>query len=199
MAYPGRGSEGDAAMRGIETLQDEHTGVLTVLTQLDRAVDAAQRGSPVPAAIFSDIQEFFAVFVDRCHHAKEEQALFPLLGPAGAALSERLEEEHVTGRRLARAYADAVAGYAASPATAPDLARAARDYAAFLRRHIELETSELFPLMERTLTAAQDDALVRKFDEIEEQQIGPGTHERLHGMIDTLAPRIDRVSAGGGR
>jgi hemerythrin-like domain-containing protein len=186
-------------MRGVETLRDEHTGVLTVLAQLDRAVDAAERGRPVPAAIFSDIQEFFAVFVDRCHHAKEEQAVFPLLGPAGVALSQRLEEEHVTGRRHAGAYADAVAGYAASPATAPDLARAAREYAALLRHHIELETAELFPLMERVLTAAEDDALIRAFDEIEEQQIGPGTHERLHGMIDTLAPRIDSVGAGAER
>jgi hemerythrin-like domain-containing protein len=186
-------------MRGVETLQDEHTGVLTVLTQLDRAVDAAERGLPVPAAIFSDIQEFFAVFVDRCHHTKEEQAVFPLLGPDGAALIERLEAEHDTGRRLARAYTDAVIDYAAEPAAAPGLARAARDYGAFLRRHIEIEATELFPLMARTLTAEEDDRLVREFDEIEEKQIGPGTHERLHGMIDSLAPRIDGVSAGGAR
>jgi hemerythrin-like domain-containing protein len=180
-------------MRSVETLQDEHTGVLTVLEQLERAVDAAERGSPVPAAVFSDIGEFFAVFVDRCHHAKEEQAVFPLLGPDGTAVIRRLEAEHGTGRRLARAYADAVVSYAAYPAAAPGLARAAREYSAFLRRHIEVETFDLFPLMARTLTPEEDDELVREFDEIEEKQIGPGTHERLHGMIDSLAPRIDAV------
>jgi hemerythrin-like domain-containing protein len=182
-------------MRSVDILRDEHTGVLTVLDQLERAVQAAESGRPVPADIFGDVQEFFAVFVDRCHHTKEEQALFPMLGPSGTALVKQLEDEHGTGRRLARAYADAVINYAADPTAAPGLARAAREYAAFLRGHIEIETAQLFPLMEGTLTPDEDDEVFREFDEIEEKQIGPGTHERLHGMIDSLAPRIDAVPA----
>lgn len=180
-----------------ETLRDEHNGVLAVLDQLERAVTAAEGSAAIPAPLFADIQEFFAIFVDRCHHGKEEGAVFPALGAAGAMLQARLEDEHAIGRRLAQTYAAAVARYAqADMAAITALSAAARAYAAFLRRHIALETDELFPLIERTFTLAGDAEVVREFETIEEEQIGPGTHERLHGMIAALAPRIDAALAG---
>src|SRR5262245_24317508 len=48
-------------MEAIEVLCEEHEGVLTVLNQLERAMSAAERGVPIPADIFGDIQEFFLV------------------------------------------------------------------------------------------------------------------------------------------
>jgi hemerythrin-like domain-containing protein len=178
-------------MQTVDTLRDEHNGVIAVLDQLERAVSAAEKGAAVPADVFADIQEFFAVFVDQCHHGKEEAELFPRLTSAPAvALVARLEAEHVTGRQLARAYAEATAAYTPGDiASAARLAAAARAYAAFLRRHIDLETTELFPATERL--ADQDKDLVEAFERVEEEQIGPGTHERLHGMISGLPGRID--------
>jgi hemerythrin-like domain-containing protein len=178
-------------MKTIDTLRDEHNGVLFVLDQLDRAVSAAERGTPVPKDVFADIQEFFAVFVDKCHHGKEEAELFPrLTSVRGRALVERLEAEHVTGRRLAGAYAAAAEAYEPGLAEAgARLAGAAREYAAFLRAHIAVETDQLFSATEAL--ADQDQALVDAFERIEEERIGPGTHERLHTMIDGLSGRID--------
>jgi hemerythrin-like domain-containing protein len=60
-----------------------------------------------------------------------------------------------------------------------------------------LETEQLFPLIERNLSAREDAVAVREFERIEEEQIGPGTHERLHGMIAALAPRIDAALLAG--
>src|SRR5579859_5208723 len=127
-------------MQTTETLRAEHDGVLAVLEQLDRAAAAAANGGPIPTDVFTDMQEFFAVFVDRCHHGKEETVLFPALGSVGKPLVERLEQEHDAGRRLARAYAEAVAAYRPGDRTTGGaLATAARNYAAFLRPHIALE------------------------------------------------------------
>jgi hemerythrin-like domain-containing protein len=178
-------------MQTIETLRDEHEGVLAVLGQLERAVGAAERGAPVPSDVFADIQEFFAVFVDRCHHSKEESELFPRLVAGGSSdIVHRLESEHVTGRSLAKDYADAVGAYRPGDAASGGrLAAAARAYADLLRRHIDLETQELFPATEAL--AADDHAIAEGFERIEEERIGPGTHERLHGMIAGLGGRID--------
>ena len=179
-------------MKTVETLRAEHEGVLTVLAQLDRAVAAAEQGVPVPRAIFADIQEFFITFVDHCHHGKEEAEIFPRLEHgATAALMAQLDEEHTEGHDLAARYIAAVGGYLpGDAASGARLAAAARGYADFLRRHIELEDRELFPAIEASLAGA-DDELVAAFDRIEAEVIGPGTHERLHGMIDSLAGRID--------
>ncbi|HLZ71786.1 MAG TPA: hemerythrin domain-containing protein [Dehalococcoidia bacterium] len=178
-------------MRTIETLREEHEAVLAVLDQLDRAVARAMDGVPVPPSVFADLGEFFTVFVDRCHHAKEEDAIFPRLGKAGAAIVAQLEADHASGRRLAAELIEAAAAWAPGNAGAAERLRvAAREYGAFLRAHIARETDELFPLLERQLDSAADAELVEQFERIETERLGAGTHERLHALIGALGPRI---------
>ena len=144
----------------------------------------------MPATIFQDVQEFLTIFVDRCHHGKEEAEIFPRLQQDHAALVERLEAEHATGRQLALAFTQAVQTYLPGEAAAgASLATASRAYVAFLRRHIDQETQELFPVVEQVL-GSEDQQMVAAFERIEVERIGPGTHERLHGMIDGLAGRV---------
>ena len=179
-------------MEAVTVLRSEHEGVIAVLNQLERASAAIERGVPIGVDIFSDAEEFFVVFVDRCHHSKEEQEVFPRLeGGAAGDLVLKLESAHEHGRELSRAYAAAVRDY--TPGDVPSgkrLAAAARAYDAFLREHIDDESRELFPVMELTMTA-DDAAMVEAFERIEEEEIGPGTHERLHHMIDDLPGRIN--------
>ncbi len=177
-------------MKTVSILRAEHTAILQLLDQLEQAAAASERGIPIPADIFQDIQEFFTIFVDRCHHGKEEAEIFPRLQHGHAALIERLEAEHATGRQSAFEFNQAVQTYLpgqAGPGSA--LAAAARAYVAFLRRHIDQETQELFPVLEQELWL-EDQQLVDAFERIEEERIGSGTHERLHRMIDGLAGRL---------
>lgn len=166
--------------------------MLVVLDQLAQAVTAAEQGAPVPADIFSDIQEFFTVFVDQCHHGKEEAAVFGQLDVRDEGMVTRtLTKEHATGRSLAEEYAKAVASYVPGDiSSARSVAAAARAYDVMLRQHIDEENSELFPLMEQTLSS-EDAEIVAEFDRIELEEIGEGTHERLHSMIDSLPGRIE--------
>jgi hemerythrin-like domain-containing protein len=177
-------------MQTIETLRGEHDAVLGVLTHLERAADAASHGAAIPRDLFDDIREFFAIFVDRCHHGKEESELFPRLSSADdMALVRRLEDQHVEGRRLASDYAAAVDAYQPGNTSAGiRLAAAVHAYADFLRAHIDLENRELLPAT--AALASQDRDLIEAFDRVEEERIGPGVHDRLHGMIDGLPGRI---------
>jgi hypothetical protein len=43
--------------------------------------------------------------------------------------------------------------------------------------------------------ADQDDELYDAFERVEVERIGPGVHERLHGMIEALPARIDPWAA----
>ncbi len=175
-------------MEATKTLQTEHDAVLYVLDQLEHATAAAALGQPVPKDIFADMEEFFRVFVDRCHHGKEETVLFPRLG--GSQLALQLEDEHAENRELAQAYAAAVKAYVpGDAASGTALHEAAANYSAALAAHIAKENAELLPAVEATL-AVHDDELTEEFERIETERIGAGTHERLHGMIETLEGRI---------
>lgn len=179
-------------MRAVEVLRDEHNAALTVLGLVEAAATAAEQGQPVPADIFADVQAFLTTFIDECHHHKEETAVFPrlLAAEGGRELVQQLEADHDRGRRLTEEFVAAVAEYRpGDAATGARLAAATRDYAAVLRAHIDAETNLLYPVMERELAHA-DGAIVDAFDRIELEEIGEGTHEQLHGMIDSLPGRI---------
>lgn len=179
-------------MEAVRVLRSEHEGVIAVLDQLERASAAVEQGVPIGTDIFSDAEEFFVVFVDHCHHSKEEQEVFPRLeGGTAGDLVRKLESAHERGRELSRAYAASVRSYSPGDVTSGKrLAAAARAYDGFLREHIADESRDLFPVMEATMSD-DDGTMVEAFERIEEEEIGPGTHERLHDMIDELPGRID--------
>ncbi len=155
-------------MRSTEILREEHDAVLVVLDQLDQAVAAAELGVPVPIEIFSDIEEFFTIFVGQCHHGKEEEAVFQQFDTGGDSqlVARSLTEEHDAGRALSASYAQAVAAYVPGDiVTAQRLANAARAYDTMLRDHIEEENNDLFPLMERSLNGI-DAEITAEFDRI---------------------------------
>ncbi len=177
-------------METVDILLAEHAAILHVLAQLEQSAEASAEGALVPADVYQDIQEFLTIFVDRCHHGKEEIVVFPRLQGDATALIERLEAEHATGRQRTLEFIHAVQVYQpGNTASGAALAESAHAYAAFLRRHIDQETQELFPAIERSL-ASEDESLTAAFERIEVERIGPGTHERLHQMIDGLPARI---------
>jgi hypothetical protein len=85
----------DREMLTIETLRDEHTGILTVLEQLELAVAAAEHGASVPADVFADVQEFFAVFVQNLCAVP---APAYLVGNRAALSPDRAQPERTGGR-----------------------------------------------------------------------------------------------------
>ena len=122
--------------------------MLGVMRALATRIEA---GGPVPVAELTGILDFLKIFVDKCHHGKEEDILFPALeaagmpregGPIGIML-----HEHVLGRGLIRDMDAALAG-SADPRSfvAPAL-----DYIELLTQHIAKENSVLLPIAERLL------------------------------------------------
>jgi hemerythrin-like domain-containing protein len=70
-------------MRPTEELRAEHDGILVMLKILERVSGQLTSPSTVELKHLDQILEFLKVFVDRCHHGKEEDILFPALEEAG--------------------------------------------------------------------------------------------------------------------
>lgn len=179
-------------MNPIEELKTEHEAVKLTLEVLDRIrLEIEETGGVADPAHLEQLFDFFSVFVDRCHHGKEEDLLFPALeavgvsrqgGPIGVMLNE-----HQQGRDLVAQMKKALAQYKdGRSAEAETLAKHARAYIGLLNQHIDKENGVLFPIASQHLSSEKLAELKRGFDLIETDRIGSGKHEAFHRMLDML-------------
>ncbi len=179
-------------MNALQELRQEHEAVKLTLRVLDRICQKIEgSGTLGDPQHVEQLLEFFTVFVDKCHHGKEEELLFPALeqvgvgrdrGPIGVML-----EEHQRGRECVRKMKAAFSQFKAGAADgAGDFTTSARDYIALLHQHIDKEDGVLYPLAEKQLSAATLAELLKGFETIELEKIGAGKHEEFHKMIDHL-------------
>jgi len=178
-------------VKATRELIQEHEGITLMLKILDAVVKKAQQGTQVPQEDLDGIVEFLTVFVDKCHHGKEEDFLFPELeklgipkenGPIGVMLSE-----HEEGRGLIADLKAAVAAYKGGDSAAvAAMSKAAEGYIFLLNAHINKENNVLFAMADNHLNAEKDDWLKAQFDALELERIGAGKHEAFHAMIHRL-------------
>jgi hemerythrin-like domain-containing protein len=161
------------------------------LAVLGALAERAREGAPVSRGEIDDLVEFFQRFADRCHHAKDENALFPALeargmprdaGPLGVML-----HEHEAGRALLRALADAAPGCEGDAAGRSRFAGAARAYEELLGAHIHKENEILFRMAERMLDSDADARVAALFARYDGAELGAGERDRLLARLAELA------------
>ena len=172
-------------------LKEEHQGILLMLRILEKIAAKLEANEKVDAEHLERIVDFFRVFVDKCHHGKEEDLLFPALekfgipkegGPIGIMLME-----HEQGRSYVRGMARALGKHKKGDSSAlGEFAGKARDYIALLSQHIGKEDQVLFPMGEKVLPQDIQTKLSEGFEKIEVERIGEGTHEEFHKLLEKL-------------
>jgi hemerythrin-like domain-containing protein len=176
-------------MRAVRLLMEEHRVIERALAVLQTIADRLEQGEAVEADKVTALLDFFRVFADECHHAKEEKALFPQLeakgvpragGPIGVML-----HEHEEGRALQQQMRLAFSGLS-EMANRRLFRSAARQYIALLRQHICKEDNVLFPMAQHLLTESEDAALVERLERQERDALGEGVHERYHQLVREL-------------
>ena len=178
-------------MKPTQDLVAEHTAVLVALQILEKVEAALEAKKEQAPDHLGQLLDFFKGFVDRCHHGKEEDVLFPELerrgvkregGPIGVML-----REHDAGRVHVRAMSDGLDRLRRGEAGAVIAIREhALAYRELLRAHIHKENSVLFPLADRVVPDDVAAKLEERFEEIERDRVGEGKHEAYHTMLHTL-------------
>src|SRR5437867_8501506 len=90
-------------LRSTERLRREHEKITRVLDAVESLIGWLRRGRDIPPATIIGAIDFFAAFAERCHQAKEDQGLLPLLHQRGvpdASCLATAEAEHGEARRL---------------------------------------------------------------------------------------------------
>jgi hemerythrin-like domain-containing protein len=178
-------------MKATQQLRDEHEGVKIMLSILGQVCQQLEGTGNLNKEHFEGILEFLKVFVDRCHHGKEEELLFPALVAAGVPADGPIAvmlREHEMGRNYVKAMSTDVSGYlTGGKFSSKSLLENAHGYISLLRDHIEKENNVLFVLADSHLSEGRQDELSEGFERIEVERIGVGKHEEFHGLLKKLS------------
>jgi hemerythrin-like domain-containing protein len=112
-----------------------------------------------------------------------EQAGIPREGgPLGVMLTE-----HGFGREFVKGMSESAEKLKQGDrSAAAKFIENADGYVKLLSQHIDKEDNVLYPMADKLLSAKKQEELVVAFEKVEEERMGPGKHEELHGKLDQL-------------
>lgn len=165
-----------------QELRDEHESVLTVLEILDQISVNIEAGQEVELDHLQELREILRLFVDKCHHGKEEVILFATLeamgvanegGPIGAMLYE-----HNDGRSFIRGISEGIDRYAEGDhAGLIQISENIQNYTNLMGQHIYKENNILYPIADNHLNAEQQAKLLADFAGIQADVLPDGKHQ----------------------
>jgi len=174
----------------IDMLTAEHEVILQVVDGLGNLAKTLRTGKAVEPAVLREAVAFMKEFADCCHHAKEEDLLFPAFVKHGVpdhgCPIDALLRDHKEGRRLVADLAAATDAYADGDSEAAErIATAIDGIAKLYPEHIWKEDEMVFPMARRLLSSEERARLFKQFEEVEARN-PPGTHQRFHRFADQL-------------
>lgn len=162
-----RGVKLSPAMDAIDILTEEHAKIGALLDKMDELVRRGRSGEALDARFLADAAEFFVVYVDGLHHAKEMvvfRALKSRLPKDEAVILNRLMEDHAKGAEMAAEVGAVVTSFTSGLATLDHLLNALTQYVSHQRTHSAFEQSELFPMARRVIEPAGMEAITRRLE-----------------------------------
>lgn len=185
--------------KATEVLEEEHRVIEGMAASLALVGEDIEKGKSVESKTLHILAQFLEVFVNQCHHRKEEAYLFGMLEkkgvPAGGCPLAVLNHEHEKLRALVSQFADSVEMYIATGGAARlALIKTIHSLLELLPGHIWKENYLLFPLAEKVLTPEEHESLLAGFEQVE-FEIGPGIH---HGF-ERLAQGLEEAVQGSAR
>jgi hemerythrin-like domain-containing protein len=177
--------------RPMDVLRAEHQVILRVIGVLGRLVARSESGDGFEVASLRRCVGFFRDFADACHHAKEEDLLFPALekrgiprdgGPIGVMLYE-----HTLARGLTKDMGDALdACDQGDEGCENQFRETAKEYIDLLTNHISKEDNCLFRMGDNALSDDDQQSLCGKFCEVGCRTFGGKKREQLEAIADEL-------------
>lgn len=176
-------------MNPTQVLIDEHSGIMVILKVLEKINSDIENGKKVNIQHLDEIVEFFKVFVDQCHHSKEEVYLFPTIESFGydadRDLIKELLDEHKRGREIVVKIKNALKEYNNEEKDKLiEIKKEIGEYVTLLTEHINKENTILFPRADNLFSNDENSEMIEEFNEIETDVIGIGRHEEFHMMIE---------------
>ena len=181
-------------MEALRIITEEHQNLWRIATTLDTVADEIAAGQGLDPAFFNSVFDYIEHFMDACHHAKEDEHLFPALrqrSPAAAAVLDRLQAEHRNGPEVLKSLRGQLVAALAGGQAIQDFLAALRIYTQSLKAHIRTEEKDAMPLARQVLSTEDWVAIDRAFQDNQDPVFGErarAEYRQLYHRIASLAP-----------
>jgi hemerythrin-like domain-containing protein len=180
----------EAELSPTGVLRKEHELIQKMVNTAKQDAKKIQKSGAVDTERMASFHDFFKNFADRCHHAKEEDELFPVLREHNVdpVVIDLLIKQHEEGRILLAGIEDRLKTPTdeGSKIDAQVLGRYLFEYAQLMDRHIILENEYLWPRVAERLSDLQKDDIAKAFHKMETEDLGEGFHEKYHALAMDL-------------
>ena len=181
------------AMKATQILEKEHHLIQLAVGAMAATAERLGLGETAEKETLVKFVEFMRTFVEKCHHEKENNHLFPLLVRKGVPVAGcpigALTHEHETAAKLTADLGAAVEAYLANPSEMRQfLTTSLRGLAELYPGHIWKENYLLFPMTDKILSEEDQQELVAAFEGVE-KGIGSDVHRRFQQMAEQLMAR----------
>ncbi|HCV36266.1 MAG TPA: hypothetical protein DF783_05000 [Acidimicrobiaceae bacterium] len=156
-------------------LREEHQLIVAVAGALDRVLSVDTAGGPPGIGTVDACTKFFRNYADACHHAKEENLLFPALEACGMERDTGpiavMLHEHEQGRALVEAMGQLVERASTGDREADsDLRAAASSFVNLITSHIAKEDGILFEMADQLIQGPACDDLCAAYTDLAEER-----------------------------
>ncbi len=178
------------------SLRKDHELIEKVLKAMNATIQLLESGKRVPEQILSQTVDFAKNFTDACHHAKEEEVLFPALertgmptkmGPIAVMLME-----HRQARELAHNMETGMETYVQDN-NPQALLDAMKQYVRHVTEHLWKENNRLFVMAEARLQNSSD--VITNIDNVEHKQLNDMGKSRTYyeNLVTDMNKRLSDV------
>ena len=187
-------------MSAVDILTDEHRLILRMVNVLTFLHKRLENGLEANVTDLTDIVDFFEIFVDKNHHAKEEDGLFPALERRGLSPQEcsikSLKREHEQARNLMAKLTRAIEKYETGDPTArSEVSTTLRNSIDLYNDHVWKENIILFPMSENVLQPSENNDIASV--EVE-KKLGVDLRSKYEKLVNVLEETTDVGRADNG-
>jgi len=176
---------GIGEMRAKDILREDHGRIMKLLAVWQKMLGELEHTNQSRQEAFVACIDLVETFVDKCHHGREDEILFPAMEsskePGITILIDRLSSEHKTGRSMLEAIKQEYKVFSQSNGSAEKLIQLCEGYIDLLRKHIRWENAKLLPVIEKCVSSGDQEQIAARFEQYEQETIGSETNL---GLID---------------
>ncbi|MFT5398262.1 MAG: branched-chain amino acid transport system ATP-binding protein, partial [Gammaproteobacteria bacterium] len=181
-------------MQAINIIKREHLSLAAVLYSLEQLIKLVDDGSQADFKVFHGLLTYIDRFLDRYHHPREDQYIFPTLlerDPDSEALVVELGLQHRHGESLFIDMQKALSAWEfIGKDEFPRFRKIALDYTAFERKHAHTEEREVLPRAQALFTESDWKTIDAAFAENADPMFGSNRDPEFAHLFEQLVNQL---------